>query len=322
MTGYAVGVDFGGTNIKIGLVHGPGRVVATQILSARRYGRPAAFIRGVSEAIAALVSSRGIRRLAGVGIGAPGPSDAQRGIVHSLVNVPGWRHVPLGRQLERRLGCRCVVDNDVNLFTLGEWRFGAGRGTRNLIGITLGTGVGGGLVVDGRPYRGSSGAAGEVGHMVIDPAGPRCHCGSRGCLEAHVAAGAIVRMGREALRHSHGPLRTIARQAHGRLTSQLIGRAARQGDPAARRIWAEVGRFLGIGLANLVNLLDPDRIVIGGGVANNWSLLYPALSRSLRAQAMPVPGRRLAVVRARLGDRAGMLGAAALILDRNVRSAS
>jgi glucokinase len=312
---WTAGVDFGGTNIKIGLVSGAGRVVATRVLSSRRYGRPAAFVRGVGEAVPALARSCGVRRLAGVGVGAPGPVDRERGVIHTLVNVPGWRNVALGPQLARRLGCRCLIENDVNLFTLGEWRFGAGRGARNLIGVTLGTGVGGGLVIDGRLYGGSSGAAGEIGHMVVDPGGPRCHCGSRGCLEAHVAAGAVVRMGREALRHTTGPLRTIARQAHGRLTSQLIGRAARQGDRAARRIWTEIGRVLGIGLANVVNLLDPDRIVIGGGVANNWSLFYPVLSRTLRAQALPVPGRRVAVVRARLGDHAGILGAATAVLD-------
>jgi glucokinase len=229
------------------------------------------------------------------------------------VNVPGWHEVPLRRQLERRLSCRCLVDNDVNLFTLGEFAFGAGRGARQLVGLTLGTGLGGGLIFNGALYRGSRGAAGEVGHMVIDPRGNRCGCGARGCLEAQVATAAILRMGRRAIRRGAGPLRTLSRRARGRLTPELVSQAARRGDAAARQIWREVGRSLGIGLGNVVNLLNPDRIVIGGGIANAWEWFYPSLITTVRAQAMEVSARSVQVVRARLGKSAGVVGAAVLV---------
>jgi glucokinase len=262
-----------------------------------------------------LTQSGGINpsQLRGVGVGAPGPVDVERGTVHSLVNVPGWHEVPLGRQLGRRLRCCCIVDNDVNLFALGEWRFGAGRGARQLVCVTLGTGVGGGLIFNGALHRGARGAAGEVGHMVIDPRGNRCGCGARGCLEAQVGTAAILRMGRRAIRRRAGPLRTLAAQARGRITPELVAHAARQGDAAARQIWVEVGRSLGSGLANVVNLLNPDRIVIGGGVANAWSLFYPTLIRRMRTQAMEASARAVQIVRARLGNHAGIVGAAVLV---------
>ena len=304
--GWAIGVDFGGTNIKTGLVHPSGRVVAAEVLPAEAFGRPARFVEGVGAAAERLLQAAGLTRaqLRGIGIGAPGPVDAKRGIVHTLVNVPGWREVPLGRLLTRRLRRPCRVDNDVNLVALGEWRFGAGVGSRHLICLTLWTGVGGGLILDGRLYRGAGGAAGELGHMVMDPDGPRCGCGRRGCFETLVSAGAVVRLARDAMR-----------TARGRLASKQGGEAARAGDPRARRVWMEIGRRLGQGVANLVNLINPERVVIGGGVANNWALFAPALRATLRTEAMAVSVRAVRVVRGRLGDQAGVLGAAVLVWE-------
>jgi glucokinase len=271
----------------------------------------------VGAAAERLLEAAGLTRaqLRGIGVGAPGPVDAERGIVHTLVNVPGWREVPLARLLARRLRRPCRVDNDVNLVALGEWRFGAGAGSRHLVCLTLGTGVGGGLVFDGRLYRGAGGAAGELGHMVMDPDGPRCGCGRRGCFETLVSAPAVVRLAREAMRRGHGPLTALTRAAGGRLTSQLVGRAARAGDARARRVWHTIGRRLGLGLANVVNLLNPDRIVIGGGVAKNWPLFAPRLKATLRAEAMEVSVRGVRVVRARFADQAGVLGAAVLVWE-------
>ena len=307
MSRYTVGVDFGGTNIKVGLVTDTGRVVAAQVLPARPFGSPSSFVERIGAAVEGLARSVRLRpsALRGVGVGAPGSVDVERGVVHGLVNVPGWREVPLRRALERQVRCRCAIDNDANLAALGEWRFGAGRGARQLIGITLGTGVGGGLVCHGAVYRGAVGAAGELGHMVIDPQGARCGCGTRGCLEAHVGTAAIVRMGRRALgtATSRG------------LTPARLSEAARRGDRAARAVWQEVGRLLGLGVANLVNLLNPDCVVIGGGVANAWPWFAPALRRTVRAQALPIAARAARIVRAGLGERAGIVGAAVLIWE-------
>jgi len=301
---WAVGVDFGATNIKCGLVDRRGRVVTSLVLSTRQFGRPAAFVEGIRRAVEQLAASAGLStaRLAGIGIGVPGLVDAQHGIVHMLVNVPGWRQVPLAHRLRARVHRPIFVDNDVNLVTLGEWRCGAGRGARALVGLTLGTGVGGGLVLDGSLYRGVAGAAGELGHMVLDPHGPRCACGARGCLEAHVGTAAIVRMARQA---------GVAHR--GRLTPERLAWMARRGNRSARAVWHQVGRLLGRGLASIVNLLNPDRVVIGGGVANAWTLFAPSLRRTIRAATMGVPGRSVRVVRAQLGDRAGIIGAAVLV---------
>ncbi len=300
----AVGVDFGGTNIKCGLVTLSGRVVRSHTFASAACAKPAAFIECVARSVEQLAAAEGIRRsaLAGIGVGAPGPVDGQRGLVQLLVNVPGWRKVPLASRLTRRLHLRAVIDNDVNLVTLGEWSFGAGRGARNLVCLTLGTGVGGGLMIEGRLFRGSSGTAGELGHMVIDPRGPRCGCGARGCLEAHVGTAAIVRLGR-----------AIPRQGIGPLTPEQITRAAERGNRRAQAVWARIGAQLGIGLANVVNLLNPDRIVIGGGVANAWRWFYPTMTHTMRAQALAVPASEVRVVRARLGNRAGIVGAAVLV---------
>ena len=311
---WAVGVDFGGTNIKYGLVDRRGRVAASVSLPTSAFARPKAFIEGTVRTVERLARSAGVRttQLCGVGIGAPGPVDMPRGLVHSLVNVPGWRDVPLAGRLRARLRAPIFVDNDANLVALGEWRWGAGRSAHNLVCLTLGTGVGGGIVIGGRLYRGALGAAGEVGHMVIDAGGPRCGCGRRGCLEALVGTAAILRLGRGAMSRS-SKLRALVRASHGRLMPRLIGRAARAGDPAAHQVWVEIGRRLGVGLANLVNLLNPERIVIGGGVSNNWTSFAPAMRKTLRAEAMDVPGRTVRVVRTALGDRAGILGAAVLV---------
>ncbi|OGX28554.1 MAG: hypothetical protein A3B78_03030 [Omnitrophica WOR_2 bacterium RIFCSPHIGHO2_02_FULL_67_20] len=315
-TPWAVGVDFGGTTVKVGLVTPAGRVAAVRVLPTAELRRPAQFADAVSQAVRSLVQERGLRmsRIAGVGIGAPGPVDAARGVIHSMVNVPGWREVPLARRLARRLQCRCVVDNDANCFALAEWRFGAGRGADDLICLTLGTGLGGGLILDGALYRGASGAAGEPGHMVIDPRGPRCGCGRRGCLEALVGTAAIVALGRPALRRS-AHLRRLVRAHGGRLMPRLIGRAARAGDPHARAVWAEIGARLGVGVANLVNLCNPERVVIGGGIANNWSLFAPAMRVTVRREAMAGSARAVRIVRARLGDYAGIVGAAVLVWE-------
>lgn len=312
---WAVGIDFGGTNVKIGLLNASHRITRVQVLASRDVGQPRGFVAAVTRTIASLTHSVGLRpsQLRGVGIGVPGLVDTTRGIAHGLTNLPGWREVPLRRLLEHRLRCRCLIDNDANLYALGEWRCGAGRGTRDMVCLTLGTGVGGGLIFNGELYRGAADAAGEIGHMVVDPRGRRCACGSRGCLEAQVGTAAILSMARRAIRQGAGPLRTLTRQSRGSLTPELVSRAARAGDGGARQIWIEIGRWLGRGVANLVNLLNPERVILGGGVANAWGLFAPTLTQTVRTQAMSVSARSVKIARAQLGNSAGIVGAAVLV---------
>lgn len=319
---WVAGVDVGGTHIKIGLVNGRGRVVREQVLSSDAYGLPQRFVEAVSRVIERLTESVGLSpaKLDGVGVGIPGPVDVQRGIVHSCVNLPQWRHVPLRRILTRRLSCAVHVDNDANMVTLGIWRFGAGKGAEHLVCVTIGTGVGGGLMFGKQLYRGASGSAGEIGHMVVNPRGRLCACGVQGCLEAMVGTAAILSKARYAIRKGSEPLRTLANRAQVRLTPELISQAARAGDRQAQLIWEGVGFWLGVGLANVANVLNPDRIVIGGGLANAWSLFAPTMKRTLRKQAMRVPAQALQVVRDSLGHRAGILGAWELVWQEKAHS--
>ncbi len=317
---WTVGVDFGGTNIKVGVVTSRGTVAAKVVLPTRNHTTPSTFLDGVACAIERLASTLGLRltSLQGLGVGAPGLIDGQHGIIHRLVNIPGgWPRVPLRQLLERRFPCPCAVDNDVNVIALGEWTFGAGRGTRHSVYVTLGTGVGGGLVIDGKLVRGASGSAGEIGHITIQPDGPTCACGNRGCLEALVGTAAILRRARQMIRtHKGGALATFANRKDGPLSPELVSRAARVGDRAAREIWQEVGSYVGLGLSKVITLLNPERIVIGGGVAKAWPWFAPSLLKTIRAHALEVPARACRVVQATLGDRAGIIGGAVLVWEQ------
>ena len=336
MQTLTIGVDFGGTSIKVGCVTPRGRVVRSLVLPTRAHATPQTFLGGIDGAMAQLCAALNIRRrsLRGVGVGVPGLVDSRRGVVYRLVNVPGgWEGVALRRLMERRLRCPCAIDNDVNAIALGEWRFGAGRGTRHSVYVTLGTGVGGGLVVDGALVRGITGAAGEIGHTGVQRNGPRCACGRRGCLEALVGTAGIVRRARRAIRAgcvpAHAALRgrvdrgrsgsqlaRLAAQHGGRLSPELVSRAARAGDRAAMDIWREVGDSLGAALANVVNLLSPERIVIGGGVAGAWPWFEGRLRATVRELAFAVPASACHIVRAQLGDDAGIIGGAILVWER------
>jgi len=316
------GVDFGGTNIKIGLVTRHGRVRQETVLPTQACRRPAAFVERVGVAVTSLLQrERRPCRLDGIGIGAPGLIDAAQGRIHRLVNVPGgWAGVALGQLMSRRLRCPCIVDNDANVVALGEWRFGAGRGAAHMVAVTLGTGVGGGLIIEGRLVRGATGSAGEVGHLPIRPDGPRCGCGSRGCVEAFVGAWALRRRAHALIRqHPGSVLAKLVARARGDFTPELLSRAARAGDRHARALWRDVGVELGQALAGLVNVLNPERLVIGGGVANAWPWFAPSLQRTVRERAFEVPARAVRIVRAQLDDRAGVLGAASLIWEQEVK---
>jgi glucokinase len=314
-----VGIDFGGTNIKLGLVDPQGRVVTHGVLPTHEFTSPTRLVTGLAQRIQELAAGHGVRvsQLKGAGMGVPGLVDRRRGIVHQLVNVPGrWREVPLAGLLQRRLGRPCAVDNDVNVVALGEWRFGAGRGTRDSVYVTLGTGVGGSLVVNGGLVRGVSGSAGEIGHIVVDIDGPACACGSRGCLEALIGTKALLRNGRAAIaRRPSSLLARWVRREHRALTPALLSDAAKAGDAGARRTWQEAGRVLGVGLASVINVLNPERIVLGGGVANAWRWFAPSMRQAIRAHAFAVPARAARVVPAALGSNAGVVGGAVLVWD-------
>ncbi len=312
-----LGIDLGGTKIAAGVVSVGGEV--------RGFARAATPAReGVEVVVRAMAgvareAARGagvsVKRLAGGGVGAPGPIDSVAGLVVSSPNLPGWRDVALGRLLGRSLGLKLSLENDANLAGLAEYRFGAGRGCSPLYYLTVSTGIGGALLLDGKLVVGARGAAGEVGHLVLVPDGPLCGCGNRGCLEALASGTAVARRAREAVRRSVVSMLTERFAARpSRITAAVVADFARQGDPEAQRILAEAMEHLGRGVAGVVNLLNPERIVIGGGLSSLGPLLFDPVRRAVARYANDLASESVSVVEAELGSRSGLLGAAALAM--------
>lgn len=292
MSRIAAAVDFGGTKLMVGLVDETGAVLAAETEPTPKEGGPAA----VADAAARLLSRF---RATPVGLGStvPGLADSRSGVLR-LAPAHGWRDVPWAAMLAERTGLPTRIANDVNACALAEQRFGAGRGIQNLLWITVSTGIGGGLVLGGRIYEGGGGIAGEFGHLVVDEGGPLCGCGHRGCLEAVAAGPAIARRAHQA-----------GLQAPDATT---LADLARSGDPTALRLWQETGIYLGRAIAFAINLLDPDLVVIGGGVARSLDLMLPAIHSAVRERAILLPERPPRIERTALGYEAALIGAAAL----------
>ena len=325
MERVAIGVDIGGTNVKLGLVSERGRVLLYDTFETKRARSRGALLEKLVVHIELLAAEARTRKraLAGVGIGAPGPIDVERGFVHFFPNIPGWKNTPLKKILQRKLRMPVFVDNDANAMALGEYRFGAGRlpagrqAARCMIALTLGTGIGGGLVIDGKLYHGSKFSAAEVGHMVVELDGPRCACGSRGCIETFVGSGYFVRQVRSDLRAGRKSVLKRWMRAGRELTPKLVQQAARLGDAYSKALWRRTGDRLGTFLAGLANLLGPERIVIGGGIALGGELVLRPVRKALKKKAFPIASRFVRVVPAVLGNDAGLVGAAALAFQKH-----
>ncbi len=312
-----IGIDLGGTKISTALVDTAGTIIAHDYRETHATEGQKAVIERMLDAARRVMVRAGVNQaqVAAAGIGAPGPLDVEAGVVVAPPNLPGWDRVPLRRLIESRLGITTFLENDANAAALGEYRFGAGRGVEHMIYVTASTGIGGGLILNGRLYHGASGMAGEIGHITIMPYGPLCGCGNRGCLEALASGTAIARQAGE--RVARGAPTLIADLAGGdpeRVTAKLVAEAASQGDMEAQEILAEAMHYLGIGMANLVNLFNPQLIVIGGGLTNIGEMLFGPVQRAIDRRALPTLAQAVRVVRAELGDNAGVLGAAAVAL--------
>jgi glucokinase len=312
-----VGIDLGGTKISTALVDNAGRVIAYDYRETHASEGPEAVIGRMLDAARGVMTRAGVTpaQVAAVGIGAPGPLDIDAGVVVAPPNLPGWDYVPLRQLVEDALGITTFLENDANAAALGEHRFGAGRGTAHMIYVTVSTGIGGGLILDGKLYHGADGMAGEIGHVTIMPYGPHCGCGNRGCLEALASGTAIARQARESV--VRGVPTLMADLAGGdakRITAKLVAEAASQGDVEAQEILAEAMNYLGIGMANLVDLFNPQLIVIGGGLTNIGEALFGPVRRAIDRRALRSLAQRVRVVPAALGDKVGVLGAAAVAL--------
>jgi glucokinase len=311
--GIAIGIDLGGTKIAAGVVASDGQLLGREELPSD-IGDPASVRLQIDELIRRLVGE-GAPSALGVGIGAAGIVDHATG--HYLYGPnTGLRDVDLAQAIADDVGLRVWLDNDANCAAWAEHRFGVGRGTSNFLCVTLGTGIGGGLVIDGRPYRGAHGGAGEIGHMVVDPDGPMCGCGRRGCWEQYASGLALERMALEEVA-SHPDSSLADKLVRGRIAGRAVTEATRAGDPFATELIGRMGRWVGWGLGSLVNILEPERIAIGGGIAQEWDLLEGAALDGMRERVEASDRRPLPeVLRAELGPDAGIVGAAWLVFDQ------
>lgn len=316
---YTIGVDFGGTYIKLGLVDSKGNIFLKDSFKTGIYKTREALVGALVDNIKDLIQESGLKNysISGVGIGVPGLVDSKKGIIYYLVNVKGWKNVRLKSILEKRLGLPVMIDNDVNAMTLGEFRFGAGKLAKNLVCLTLGTGVGGGLIIEGRLYRGSSMVAGEIGHIPINEYGPRCNCGGLACIERYIGNRYILEEAKRLFKKR--PSKIISKLISGKpsnLSPEILSEAAVLGDRLAKKIWRETGRRLGICLSGVINLLNPEKIVIGGGLSGVGGFLFDSVNRTISSRAMAFPKRKVKIVRARLGPDAGIIGAAELMREK------
>ena len=309
----AIGIDLGGTQLRVALVDRDGAVLVRDALATDVAGGPAGVIAQIRRLIGQICSAGDQPHIAGIGVSAPGPLDSDTGTVIAIPTLAGWEDFPLAARLADEFGMPVVVENDGIAAANGEWRFGSARGLRHFVYVTVSTGIGGGVVVDGRLLRGRRGLAGHVGHMIIEPNGPRCSCGASGCFEALASGSALARAGREAA--TANPASLLAADSTATITARDIVAAARLGDSLALALLDREAGYLGIGFSNLIHLYSPQALVMGGGVSQAFDLLHPVIAATIRSSAMP-PFRDVEIIPAILGDNAGLAGAAALVWER------
>jgi len=309
-----VGVDVGGSKINAVLADTNGNIEARSSKDTLADEGPEAVIGRIIEAIGQLTSEV---EVTGIGIGAAGAHDSQIGVITCSPNLPGWHNIPLRDIIQREFGLPTYLQNDCTLAALGEHRFGAGVGVDNLVYVGLGTGIGGGIIADGQVYTGTSGAAGEIGHMIIDVNGSPCKCGSYGCWENFASGRAVAQ---EAVRQMEAGVPTAVRRYAGgdvnRVTAQTVFQAAQDGDYIAHEIISRTAYYVGIGLVNLVNIFNPELILIGGGLSNMGSLLLDPAIEVVRERAFGISAKAVRIELVQLGDDAGALGAVALVLQK------
>lgn len=313
MKSIALAADLGGTNLRVAAVDASGKILDRRRVLTPEDSDPSSIV----DAIATIASEclDAVGPAVGFALAVPGPLDIENGRIIKSPNLPELNGLSITKEIEKRLNIPCLLENDATAATIGENKYGASRGFSNVIGVTLGTGVGGGLILDGKPLRGINGMAGEIGHVCVEPDGHPCGCGSIGCVEQYASATAIVRMTKEWL-HDY-PDSTLDDTEE--VTSQTVYDAGVTGDRLALAVFNRMGFCLGITLAGLINVLNPEMIVIGGGVSAGWDLFSGTLKQTIMERAFRLPAEHAKIVRATLGDDAGILGAASLVFQPNHR---
>jgi glucokinase len=298
---YIVGLDLGGTNLRIGLFDYKIQLLNKRILSTPDFRDKDSLIEIMVQSIKEIIKDNSIkeRNTLGIGVGLPGPLDYKRQLVYFLPNIKGWHNVFLGKILKERIGINTIIDNDANLICLAEYYIGLARKYSNLVCITLGTGVGGGLIIENRLYRGTNSLAGEIGHIPITQDGPYCGCGKKGCLESYIGNQRIIRQAKKIFKKN--------------ITLEELSRLARLNDIRAIKIWKSVGEKLGTVLAGVINLLNPEAVVIAGGVSKAGKVLFDSIKETIKERAMPIQAKQVKILNSRLKDNAGITGAALLV---------
>jgi len=335
MPDFSIGVDLGGTNLRIAAVNSEGQLLEKVTLGTKvALGRDHV-INEMCDSIRHLSGKyRASGTFLGAGIGVPGIIDMQTGMLRKSANLPGWADYPVRAEIEQRLGARVILENDANVAALGEKWMGAAREVPNMAIVTLGTGIGGGIVLDGKIWHGMHGMAGEFGHVTVEPGGHPCGCGNRGCAEQYASTTAVVRMTREAIASGEAPELAKASGSDAEFSAKSIYNLTIQGNEDARRIFRRFGRYLGILLADVINVLNLDMYVIGGGVSSAWDAFAPTMFEEIRerslvyaatapadplgkedaegasAQVDSRTARKTIITRALLGSDAGLFGAA------------
>lgn len=298
---FIIAIDLGGTNLKVALCDLNCNLLAKDVLNTVKFNKKEKLIIALSDSISKVIRNNNLckGKVLGVGLGLPGPVDVRKGLVHFLPNIPGWHDVRLKQILEKKVKLPIYLDNDANLMCLAEYKKGAAVGTKNAICITLGTGVGGGIIINGKVYRAKDNATGEIGHLPINEEGPRCNCKGRACLEAYVGNNRIIAQAKEAFGK--------------KISLEELSALARKNNKLAKKIWLDAAGRIGIALTAAVNLLNPDCIVIGGGVAEAGKFLFDKIRKTIDERAMRIQAKRVKIFKAALGNDAGLIGAAILV---------
>ncbi len=310
MSSLAIGLDLGGTQLRAALIDARGTILKRMAVATAAMAGPDVVINQLHQAVIFVSEGIASDHIKGVGLAAPGPLDTEKGIALSIPTLAGFENVPLAALLQQKLDLPLRLENDCIAAALGEWRYGAGKGCNNFVYVTVSTGIGGGVVADGRLQRGRKGMAGHIGHMTIVQNGLRCACGNLGCWEAYGSGTAFAHRARDRARSTP----TCIGADGATIDGQAIFAAAADGDALAYQLVAEEAEILGIGMVNLLHLYSPERVIMGGGMANNFDVLHPAIATHISTYAMPA-FRDVVVTRAALGENSGLIGAAALVFE-------
>ena len=310
-------IDLGGTQIRSAIVSSQGRIIAKESYSTLASEGPESVISRILLAIDRMLKGNGGSPSSpdSISLAAAGAIDNEKGIITLSPNLPGWHNVPLRSVVKGRFEMETFLINDANAAALGEHRFGAGKGVNNLIYLTVSTGIGGGIIIDGELYSGASGSAGEIGHMTIDVNGPVCTCGNKGCLETLASGKAMAREAIRRVRNGEQSKLTDMVGEIDSITAEKISIAAQGDDPLALEVVSQAATYLGVGMVNLVNIFNPEMIIVGGGVAKMGEILLKQAREVVEERAFPLSARAMRIVSARHIDEAGLLGAAVFALQ-------